>query len=64
MNGRRIGVDDSGLRYKPRGIGDLNCRQCPTAGITRKPEKGVKEVLTTDFADCTDKHTVTHPCDP
>ena len=34
------------------------------AGFARNPEKSLKEILTTDFADCTEKHTATHPCDP
>ena len=33
-------------------------------GLRPQSREGVKEILTTDFADCTDKHTVTHPSDP
>jgi len=31
----------------------------PSAGFARNPTKSVKEFLTTDFADFTDKHTLT-----
>jgi hypothetical protein len=36
----------------------------PSAGFVCNPRKSVKEILTADFADFTDKHTVTHPCHP
>ncbi len=36
----------------------------PSAGFARNPGKSVKEFLTTDFADFTDKHTAPHPYYP
>jgi hypothetical protein len=44
--------------------GEAHKIKSPSAGLSCNPTKSVKKILTTDFADIADKHTVIHPYDP